>query len=276
MERVTIQGIAGSFHDIATRQYFGDKEIEIVECPTFSSQFQEMKKDSSLYGVVAIENTVAGSILPNYSLLRESEMRIVGELKMHIAQHLAAPKGVKIEDLKSIESHPMALRQCEEFFSSYPNIKLVESTDTASSAKRIATNNKKHIGTICGELAAETYGLDILARNIETNKKNFTRFLVLKNQWGIDNDAIRKTADKCSMVFSLPHKEGSLSKVLTILSFYDINLTKIQSLPVIGHEWQYLFYVDLTFDDYMRYKQAVDAIKPLTEELKILGEYKKN
>lgn len=275
MKQVTIQGIAGSFHDIATRSYFGE-DVEIVECPTFREQFNMMKRDSSLWGMVAIENTVAGSILSNYSLLRESEMRIVGEVKMHIAQNLAAPKGVEIEDLRSVESHPMALRQCEEFIDQFPNIKMVESDDTASSAKRIAKNNKKHVATICGELAAEIYGLNILARNIETNKKNFTRFLVLKNQWGVEKKEMQKEANKASLVFSLPHREGSLSKVLTILSFYDINLTKIQSLPVVGQEWQYLFYIDLTFDDYMRYKQSIDAIKPLTEELKVLGEYDKN
>lgn len=272
MKKVTIQGIAGSFHDIATRAYFGN-DVEIVECPTFREQFNAMKKDPSLCGVVAIENTVAGSILSNYSLLRESEMRVVGEVKMHIAQNLAAPKGVTIEDIRSVESHPMALRQCEEFIDQYPNIKMVESDDTASSAKRVAQKNKAHVATICGELAAEIYGLDILARNIETNKKNYTRFLVLENQWVVDKKEAQKTASKASLVFSLPHQEGSLSKVLTILSFYDINLTKIQSLPVLGQEWQYLFYIDLTFDDYLRYKQSIDAIKPLTEELKVLGEY---
>ena len=275
MKKVTIQGIAGSFHDIATRQYFGE-DVEIVECPTFRAQFQAMKRDSSLWGVVAIENTVAGSILSNYSLLRESEMRVVGEVKMHIAQNLAAPHGVTIEDLRSVESHPMALRQCEEYIDQYPHIKMVESDDTASSAKRVAANNKKYVATICGERAADIYGLNILARNIETNKKNFTRFLVLKNQWAIDKEEMQKLANKASLVFSLPHQEGSLSKVLTILSFYDINLTKIQSLPVLGKEWQYLFYIDLTFDSYMRYKQSIDAIKPLTEELKVLGEYDKN
>lgn len=275
MNKVTIQGIAGSFHDIATRAFFGD-DVEVVECPTFRAQFNTMKKDSSLWGVVAIENTVAGSILSNYSLLRESEMRVVGEVKMHIAQNLAAPKGVKIEDLRSVESHPMALRQCEEYIDQYPQIKMVESDDTASSAKRVAANNRKHVATICGELAADIYGLNILAKNIETNKKNFTRFLVLKNQWSVDKREMQKTANKASLVFSLPHREGSLSKVLTILSFYDINLTKIQSLPVVGHEWQYLFYIDLTFDNYLRYKQSIDAINPLTEELIILGEYDKN
>ncbi len=275
MKRVIIQGIAGSFHDIATRKYFGD-DIELVECPTFREQFIAMKKDPELFGVVAIENTVAGSILPNYTLLRESEMKIIGEQKMHIAQNLAVVKGQKIEDIRTVESHPMALRQCEEFFHAYPHIKLVESDDTASSAKRVSSGERKHVGTICGELAAEVYGLDIIARNIETNKMNSTRFLVLQNQWASEREDNRKEADKASLVFSLPHKRGSLSKILSILSFYDINLTKIQSLPVIGHEWQYLFYIDLTYDDYVRYKQSVDAIIPLTEELKILGEYKAN
>jgi len=275
MKRVIIQGIAGAFHDIAVKMYFG-KEAEIVECPTFREQFAMMKRDPDLYGMVAIENTVAGSILPNYTLLRESELKIIGEQKMHIEQHLAVVPGATIEDIKTVESHPMALRQCEEFFIQYPHIKLVESTDTATSAKRIAAKQKKSVATICGALAAEIYGLDIIARNIETNKKNSTRFLVLQNQWAKDKVDTHHEADKASLVFSLPHREGSLSKVLTILSFYDINLTKIQSLPVVGQEWQYLFYIDLVFDDYHRYKQSIDAIIPLTEELKILGEYKKN
>lgn len=275
MKKVIIQGIAGSFHDIAVRKYFGDK-VELVECPTFKEQFQMMKKDSSLLGMVAIENTVAGSILPNYNLIRESELKVVGELKMHIAQNLVGLKGQKIEDIEKVESHPMALRQSEDFISQYPKIKMQESVDTASSAKRIATMKRPNVATVCGELAAQIYDLEILAANIETNKRNFTRFLVLENQWAVDKEELRKTADKSSIVFSLPHKEGSLSKVLSILSFYDINLTKIQSLPVVGQEWQYMFYIDLVFDDYVRYKQSIDAILPLTAEFKILGEYKKN
>lgn len=275
MKKVIIQGILGSFHDLAVREYFGG-EAEIVECPTFHEQFARMKNDPDLIGMVAIENTVAGSILPNYTLLRNSEMKIIGEHKMHIDQHLAVVPGTKIEDIRNVESHPMALRQCEEYFHQFQHIRLVESMDTASSAKRVAAEQNKSVATICGELAAEMYGLEILTRNIETNKKNFTRFLVLQNQWASDRVDTHKTADKASMVFSLPHKEGSLSKVLTILSFYDINLTKIQSLPIIGQEWQYLFYIDLVFDDYHRYRQALDAIIPLTEEMKILGEYKKD
>lgn len=275
MKKVIIQGIAGSFHDIAVKKYFGD-EVELVECPTFKKQFQMMKEDPSLLGMVAIENTVAGSILPNYNLIRESNLHVIGELKMFIAQNLVGLKGQKIEDIESVESHPMALRQSEEFISQYPNIKMVESVDTASSAKRIATERRPNVATVCGELAASIYDLEILASNIETNKRNFTRFLVLQNEASIDKEVIINTADKSSLVFSLPHKEGSLSKVLSILSFYDVNLTKIQSLPVIGQEWQYMFYIDLVFDDYVRYKQSIEAILPLTAELKILGEYKKN
>ena len=275
MKKVIIQGIAGSFHDIAVRKYFGE-EVELVECPTFKKQFQMMKEDPTLLGMVAIENTVAGSILPNYNLMRESDLNVIGELKMHIAQNLVGLKGQKVEDIVSVESHPMALRQGEEFISQFPKIRMVESDDTASSARRIATERRPNVATVCGELAASIYGLEILAANIETNKRNFTRFLVLENEAAIDKNALRISADKSSMVFSLPHKEGSLSKVLSILSFYDVNLTKIQSLPVLGKEWTYMFYVDIVFDDYVRYKQSVEAILPLTAELKILGEYKKN
>lgn len=274
MKRVAIQGIAGSFHDIAAREYFKE-DIEIVECPTFKSQFAAMKKDPSLHGVLAIENTVAGSILPNYTLLRESELKVVGEIKMHIAQNLVGHKGQILEDIVSVESHPMALRQSEEFLSQYPNIKMVESGDTASSAKRIAAEKRINVATVCGKLAADTYGLEILVPNIETSKRNFTRFLVLENQWSVDGKSISSVADKSAIVFSLPHQEGALSKVLSILFFYGINLTKIQSLPVVGQEWQYVFYADLVFSDYLRYKQALDAVIPLTAELKVLGEYKK-
>lgn len=272
-KQVTIQGIAGSFHDIATRSYFGE-EVEVVECPNFKEQFKTMNGNQDLFGMVAIENTVAGSILPNYTLLRDSDMFVVGEHKMHIAQNLVGLPGQKIEDIEFVESHPMALRQCEEFMSQYPHIKMVESDDTASSARRVQTLKRHNVATICGQLAADTYKLEILAHNIETNKKNFTRFLVLQNKSRINAET--NEINKCSMVFSLPHEEGSLSKVLSIFSFYDINLTKIQSLPSLGHEWQYQFYLDFIFDDYKRYKQAVEAVRPLTHDFRLLGEYSKS
>lgn len=270
-KQITIQGIAGSFHDIAARSYFSD-DVQVVECPNFNAQFETMAKDASLYGMLAIENTVAGSILPNYRLLCDSDMFIIGEHKMHISQNLVGLPGQKIEDIEFVESHPMAIRQSEAFFLKYPHIKMVESDDTASSARRVAALKRPNVATICGQLAADIYNLEILAPEIETNTRNFTRFLVLQNKDKVD-ESIKLSANKCSLMFSLPHKEGSLSKILSIFSFYDINLTKVQSMPDIGHEWRYLFYVDFIFDDYARYKQAIEAVLPLTTHFKILGEY---
>lgn len=271
-KQVTIQGIKGSFHDIATRSYFGE-DVEIVECPNFKEQFSTMNSNPELYGMVAIENTVAGSILPNYTLLRDSDMFVVGEHKMHIAQNLVGLPGQKIEDIDFVESHPMALRQCEDFMQQYPHIKMVESDDTASSARRVATLKRPNVATICGKLAADIFKLNIIAADIETNKRNFTRFLVLQNRSKVSDDTT--AINKCSLVFSLPHKEGSLSQVLSVFSFYGINLTKIQSLPVIGHEWQYQFYLDLVFEDYVRYKQSIEAVLPLTQDFRLLGEFSK-
>lgn len=275
VKKVAIQGIAGAFHEIAAKAYFSDDEVEIVPCITFKDIFNAIRKDGSLYGMVAIENTVAGSLLPNYSLLRESNFSIIGEYKLRIKHNLCAMPGQKIGDITEVRSHPMALMQCEDFMEQYPHIRLVEAEDTALSAKIIADKKLKGVAAICSDLAASTYGLEILAEGIETNKKNFTRFLAIGDPWNIPaNYALANGADKSSIVFALPHEEGSLSKVLTILSFYGMNLTKIQSLPVIGHEWEYLFYVDLGFKDYIRYQQSLEAIKPLTKNLRILGEYK--
>lgn len=271
---VAIQGIEGSFHDIAAHNIFENETIGIIPCLTFPEVFDAVKKDGTVYGLIAIENTVAGSLLPNYNLLMNSNLQIIGEYKLRIEQNLVVIPGQKIEDITEVYSHPVALQQCEVFFRQYPHIRLIESDDTAESAKNIALNKDYGKGAICSKLAAETYHMEILAAGIETNKRNFTRFLLLADPWNIKADhAIKDKADKSSLVFALPHESGSLSKVLTILSFYDINLTKIQSFPVLGQEWEYLFFIDLTFDDYVRYQQSLEAIKPLSRNLKILGEY---
>lgn len=275
-KQVAIQGIAGAFHEIAAKAYFDTNEIDIIPCITFKDIFGALRKDSMAYGIIAIENTLAGSLLPNYNLLRESNFSIIGEYKLRIKHNLCALPGEKIENIREVYSHPMALMQCEDFLDAYPAMRLIESDDTALSAKNIHADNLKGAAAICSDLAAKTYGLDILAESIETNKKNFTRFLIVGDPWNLSADfALKEAVNKSSIVFALPHEEGSLSKVLTILSFYGINLTKIQSLPVIGREWEYMFYVDLTFNDYIRYQQSLEAIKPLTKNMKILGEYKK-
>ena len=192
---------------------------------------------------------------------------------MRISHVLFALPGQTIPDLCEVNSHPIALMQCEEFLRLYPNMKMIEKFDTAGSAREIAEQNLKGHAAICGEFAASLYGLEILERGIETNKRNFTRFLIVKNPENTDEVLPGERADKASIVFTLPHTQGALSKVLTILAFYDLNLTKIQSFPIIGREWEYKFYIDLTFDDLNRYHQALEAVKPLTSEFKILGEY---
>ncbi|HJB73166.1 MAG TPA: prephenate dehydratase [Candidatus Barnesiella merdigallinarum] len=272
-KRVTIQGIAGCYHEAAARAYFGEEEIETVACATFAEMFDRMALDHSLLGIIAIENTIAGSLLQNHELLRKSNLNIVGEYKLRISHVLAALPGETLDDIREVNSHPMALMQCGEFLKPHPRMKLVEKDDTAGSAQEIAQHHLTGHAAICGRLAAQIYGLNILAEGIETNKRNFTRFLVVADPLYSDWLTAGKRINKASLVFSLPHTQGSLSKVLTILSFYDINLSKIQSMPIIGREWEYRFYIDLTFDNFTRYKQSLDAIRPLTKNFKILGEY---
>lgn len=276
MKKVAIQGIAGSFHDIAAKEFFKGEEVEIIACETFKQVFETMRSDSSLFALVAIENTIAGSLLANHHLLKESGLKIIGEQKLRICHNLAALPGQSIDDIKEAYSHPIALMQCGDFLQTNKHIKAIESDDTASSAKRVAEEGIKGHAAICGELAAEIYGLEIVARGIETNKRNFTRFLAITDSWNADDIIKNQNVDKASLVFTLPHEEGSLAKVLSILSYYDMNLTKIQSLPIVGREWEYQFYTDLKFENYLKYKQALDAIGPLTKDLQILGEYCEN
>lgn len=226
------------------------------------------------FGNIAIENTIAGSLLQNHELLRQSNLSIVGEQHLYISHVLCALPGQTIDQLTEVNSHPMALMQCEQYLLRHPNLKMVETSDTAGSAQYIAENQVKGHAAVCGRYAAELYGLNILDEDIQTNKRNFTRFLIVADPLEAEELTKNKTIDKASLVFTLPHTHGSLSKILTIFSFYDINLTKIQSMPIIGREWEYRFYIDVTFDNYMRYKQSIDAVRPLLNEFKILGEYK--
>lgn len=273
-KRVTIQGVAGCYHDAAARGYFAGEEIETIPCDTFNDMFEMLDDDASLVGIMAIENTIAGALLQNHELLRKSNLTIIGEYKMRITHALAALPGQTIEELSEVNSHPMALMQCEVFLRKHPNLKMIEKFDTAGSAKEIAEQGLKGHAAVCGEYAAELYGLNILERSIETNKRNFTRFLILADPvTAKEIGDTGKEPDKASIAFTLPHTHGALSKVLTIFSFYDMNLSKIQSMPIIGREWEYRFYVDLTFDSYARYHQAIDAALPLISDFKILGEY---
>lgn len=274
MKKVAIQGVSGAFHEIAAREFFRGEEIDILPCNTFKELFQSLADDDSLLGIVAIENTIAGSLLQNHNLLRESGCMIIGEHKLRIEHNLAVLPGQKIEDIDEVYSHPIALMQCEDFLDGHRHIKAIESEDTALSAKDIADNKLTRRGAICSSLAAEKYGLEIIAKGIETNKRNFTRFLIIAEPKLAEELTKGVVLNKSSLVFTLPHEEGSLAKVLSILSFYHVNLTKIQSLPIIGEEWKYQFYINLTFNDYTRYRQSLEAIIPLTKDFQILGEYK--
>ncbi len=271
--KIAIQGIKGSFHDIAAHEHFPDQQLELVCCNTFESLFAAMKKDNSMLGLMAIENTIAGSLLHNYELLRDSGMTVVGEHKLHIEHSIMCLPEDDWDTLTEVNSHPVALQQCREFLMRHPNLKIVEANDTAGSAEAVRQGNLRGHAAICHKDVAEMHNLKILEEGIETNKHNFTRFLVVADPWKADELKDRSKVNKSNIVFSLPHSEGSLSQVLSIFSFYRINLTKIQSLPIIGREWEYMFYVDVMFDDYLRYKQSIDAVTPLTKELKILGEY---
>ena len=274
MKKVAIQGGLGAYHEIAARNYFSNEDVTILPYITFRDIFEEAKKDPNLIGIMAIENTIAGGLLPNHDLLKLNDLWIVGEYKLRISHCLAALPDQTLEDIKEVTSHPMALMQCDDFLDSMPRVKVVEHEDTALAAKEIYENNLKGVAAICSSYAAELYNLNVLAASIETNKRNFTRFLILAHKEMLPDLQKDNNINKSSLVFVLPHSEGSLSRILSVLSFYGINLTRIQSLPIIGREWEYQFYIDLTFSDYNRYKQSIEAIMPLVANLKVLGEYK--
>ena len=248
--RVAIQGVAGCFHDAAAREYFAGQELDI-----------------------AIENTIAGSLLPNHELLRQSDLTVIGEHKKYISHCICALPGQTIDDIVEVNSHPIALRQCETYLRRHPAMKVVETSDTAGSAKMIAERALAGHAAVCGRYAAELYGLQVLEDDIQTNKRNFTRFLIVAHPATATEFSTGEVINKASLAFTLPHTNGSLSAVLTIFSFYGLNLTKIQSLPIIGREWEYRFYIDLTFADAVRYRQSVNAVRPLINDFKILGEY---
>ena len=273
MKKIAIQGYRGCFHEQAARDFYTSRgeDIDIEECPTFDCLFKAMSEGRAGAAVMAIENTISGGLIPNFELLRANPYKIKGEVYIPIHQNLMALPGQKIEDIKEVRTHYMAINQTRRFFErNCPWITMVESDDTAKSAIDIARDGTLGVGAVASELAAEQNGLAILAKGIETYKQNFTRFLILDDSISIP----RKDIDKASLCFTLPHKPGSLAQVLTILSFYDMNLTRIQSLPIPGQEWQYFFYADIKFSAYDRYRQALKAVRPLMAGLNILGEYK--
>ena len=268
--KIAIQGFEASFHEIVALQFFG-KDIETVQCASFPKLFEVMNKKQADFAVCAIENSLAGAILPNYAHLRKSNLVIRGEVYLRIEMHLMALPNQTIEQIQEIHSHPIALLQCQRFFEKYPNIQIVESNDTALSAKEINEKHIKNRAAVASKRAAEIYGLNIIAADIHDNKRNFTRFLILAPQ--NSNQLLAQHINKASLSFRAHHRPGSLATVLTIIGNANINLTKIQSLPVIGEEWQYYMYVDLEFEEETTYRNMLENIKPLTTELKILGEY---
>ena len=272
-KRVAIQGFSGCFHEEAARKFYQEKEDvspRIVECATFSGLFEALEDGSADAAVMAIENTTSGGLIPNFELLRKNPQQIKGEVYLQIHQNLMAMPGQRLEDIREVRTHYMAINQTRAFFEKRcPWIKMVESEDTAKSAADIAREGVRGVGAVASELAAKNFGLEILAPQIETYRENFTRFLILDDGIRVAKEAI----DKASLCFTLPHKPGSLAHILTILSFYDMNLTRIQSLPIPGKSWQYFFYIDIKFDSYERYLQALSAVRPLIDDLRILGEY---
>jgi prephenate dehydratase len=268
--RVAIQGIKGCFHQTAANIFFGNK-IEAVECLTFR-QLIEAAKDNKQTdaAVMAIENSIAGSILPNYNLLKQSDLKITGEVYLQIRQHLLVNENIVLEDLKEVHSHPMAIQQCLPFLAKH-KLKLVETEDTAASAKYIAQHNCKHIAAIAGETAANEYGLKILKKDIQSEKNNYTRFLVLERNV---NEELKESADKASIYFHTEHKKGSLAQILTEIASHDINLSKLQSFPVPGSNWEYSFHADLEFDAIDQLNAVTKALTKMTSAFKVYGIYK--
>ncbi len=269
--KVAIQGIKGSFHHIVAEEYFG-RNIDLVECLSFSELPGLLHDKKAEVVIMAIENSIAGAILPNYALIDDNKLTICGEHHLPIHHNLMALEGQKIEDIEEVYSHPMALLQCHKFFKAYPHIKLIEDKDTAYVAKRIRDENLSGVAAIASKLAAETYNLNILASEIQTIKENATRFFILTNSESKNS----VSANKASIKFITSHKAGSLAEILTILAKHNLNLSKIQSMPVIETPWSYAFFADFIFKSYADYYNAIDEIKDKVETLKVLGEYSKS
>jgi len=269
--KVTIQGYEGSFHQVAAQLFHG-RNVEVIPCDTFRDvvKIASNKKESD-GGVMAIENSIAGSILPNYNLLQKSNLKIIGEIYLQIRQNLLVNPGVKLEDIKEVHSHTMALQQCYGFLDKY-KWKLVETDDTALSAKHIHQHKSKHVAAIASKLAAELYDLNIIAPNIHTLKNNYTRFLFLQRE----GEAINiENANKASVNFHTDHSRGSLAKVLTKIAEGKINLSKLQSFPIPGSDFKYSFHADMEFDSVTQFNKVIEVIRPMTAAIKIYGVYKR-
>ncbi|MBS1642821.1 MAG: prephenate dehydratase [Bacteroidetes bacterium] len=268
--KISIQGYEGSFHQMVARQYFGNN-VEVIPCATFREvvKIASNKKESN-GGIMAIENSIAGSILPNYTLLQKGNLKIAGEVYLPIKQHLLVNPGVKFEDIKEVHSHPMAIQQCMDYLDKF-NWKLVDTEDTALSAKHIHQHKSKHIAAIAGKLAAELFNLEIAAANIHTQKSNYTRFLILQRK---EENIVEENANKASINFQTNHTKGSLAKVLSKIAEENINLSKLQSMPIAGTNFKYSFHADLEFTNIQHYNKAISKIQSLTEALTVFGIYK--
>ncbi len=270
-KRIGIQGYYGAFHEIAAKYFYSTSSIAIQPIAQFPQLVKAIENQDQVdEGLMAIENSIAGSLLANYQLLQEAKVHISGEIFLRIAQNLMVLPQQKIEDLREVYSHPIALAQCKAFFQQYPQIKLIAQSDTALSAKMIKDQNKKNAGAIASTLAAKLYDLEIIAPSIETHKSNYTRFLVLRPN---HQQVIASEATKVSTYFSLPHTVGSLQKILTTLAAHNANLTKIQSVPLPGSTWQYLFFVDFIIKPNTNYQILIKALQNQTSSFKLLGKY---
>ena len=269
--RVAIQGIKASFHEEAAFKFFG-KDIETIECNSFKQTCDSLVKGDADFVIMAIENSIAGSLLPNYTLIREYNFAVTGEVYLPIQLHLMALPGIKFEDIKFATSHPIAIRQCVDFFDDYPHIQIIESNDTAACAKKIKEEQLTDTVAIANTLAAELYGLNIIERRIESNKKNYTRFLILEKDKKEDTSEI----NKASICFQVGNHVGALSKVLNLFAELNVNLTKIQSMPVLGKRNEYYFYVDMEWTSMENYDTAIRKALKYTINFNIMGEYMKN
>lgn len=268
--KIAIQGIKGSNHHQVAIDFYGN-DIELLECSSFDAVVQHLLDGSADKGIMAIENSIAGSIIPNYNLVYHNKIHVIGEHYLNIHHNLMVLRGITIDDVKEVHSHPMALLQCKEFFKDFPQIKLVESADTAETAKRINDEKLEHIAAIAPKMASELYDLEIIADNIQTIKNNSTRFIILKKQNKVWPE---EEINKASLRFITDHKRGSLATVLNVMSDCNLNLTKIQSLPVIETPWKYAFFVDVTFDKYEHFAKAKSLLDIMSEDFQVLGEYK--
>jgi len=270
IQKVAIQGIKGSFHHQVALEYY-HQDIDVDECMSFEELVDSLLSGKSNQAVMAIENSIAGSIIPNYALIDKNNLHVIGEYYMDIHQNFMALKGQKVEDILEVHSHPMALLQCMEFLKKLPNIKVVEDKDTAETARRIHQNQLKGIAAIASKTASNMYDLEILAPEIQTINNNMTRFVILNKE---NSFVPKQEINKASLKFELDHKRGSLAAVLNVMSDCKLSLTKIQSLPKIETPWKYSFFVDVTFDDYDDYSKAKSLLEIMAEYFKVLGEYK--